>query len=162
MQQQNEQNQELEELPAGLVAELRRRERSVSLLTPDVDRDVLQQAEAQFSSRKASRNTRLAAPAWIATAASLVLAVYFVQPFQESTEEAPVADVMFNESVLEQESFELRSIAPAAERAASVNDFDASGDFDISDLLLMARGDAGRQYSQDEIDKFAMQLVSLN
>jgi len=120
----------LEELPEELLAELKKADKPDSLITASVDRSIVNLAREQFSSRPERR--RRAAPAWLAVAATIVLAV-LVLPMSNR---------------LNTGGGELYS------------DVDKSGQIDIADVLTLARRKDGK-ISQAELDAFAMSIVSL-
>lgn len=126
-----QENNNIEELPAALIEDLKARDRGVTLLTARVDREIEAMAAAQFSARRTSR--RMARPAWAALAASIIVAVLVLGP---------------------------DTIDDASRRAAPA-DLDGSGRIDIADVLYLARQRETGQASQDEIDAMAMQIVSL-
>jgi hypothetical protein len=124
-----------DELPDELRQAFRGHQRAVSVLTPAVDRAVLSQAEQHFSSRPSSQKSRLAAPAWVAIAASLVLAVFVVSNQETTTPLATSASMPLHA------------------------DHDQSGQVDIADVLALAR--SANPPSQDELASFAQSLVML-
>ena len=63
-------NEGYEELPETLIDRLRRDDGSVSLITPKVDRMVLDKAKSHFASRRRIR------PQWVAVAATIVLGIF--------------------------------------------------------------------------------------
>ena len=126
-----QENNNIEELPAALVDELKARDRRVTLLTARVDREIEAMAATQFSSRRSER--RVPRPVWAALAASVLVVVLVLGP-----------DTIDDAS---------RQAAPA--------DLDGSGRVDIADVLYLARQRDTGQVSQDAIDAMAMQVVSL-
>lgn len=125
--------EQFEVLPEELIKALQAADDELPLITARVDREILQMAEAQFAERRPSR--RMARPAWMAVAASLLLAVF-----------------VFN------------AREPSSVRQEGLySDIDGSGRVDIADVLAAARAAAASgKFSQAEIDAFAKQIVSLN
>ena len=117
-------------LPESLVAELKQADEPGPLITARVDRTVADLARRQFASRPDRR--RRAAPMWLAAAATVVLAVFVLQ-----TQYGPQQDV-----------------------TELYTDVDDSGQIDIADVLVLARGNKGT-LTQAELDAFAMRVVSL-
>lgn len=117
-------------LPDSLIAELRKADKSSPLITAKVDRTVANLAHEQFSSRPGKH--RHAAPAWLAVAATMVLAVFLLQ-----TKYQPETDI-----------------------TELYTDVDKSGQIDIADVLALARRN-GRKITQAELDAFALRVVSL-
>jgi hypothetical protein len=120
----------LEKLPEDLLAELEKADRPGSLITAKVDRSIASMAHEQFSSRPEKR--RRAAPAWLAVAATILLAVLVIPV---SNRLGPDVDGLYT-------------------------DVDGSGQIDIADVLVLARRKDSK-LSQAELDAFAMQIVSL-
>ena len=78
----NDPTDDLEDLPQAIAARLKRAERSVSIVTPRVDRAVVDAARAHFASRRrAAPRRRLAA--LFAAAATILLAVLIVRPLDQ-------------------------------------------------------------------------------
>ena len=103
----------LENLPDELVAELKKADKPGSLITAKVDRSIANLAREQFESRPEKR--RRVAPAWYAVAATVVLAV-LVLPLTNrlgTSDDGLYADV------------------------------DNSGQIDIADVLTLARRNTG-------------------
>ena len=67
----------LEELPQGLIDELRSADRPAALITSRVDREILGQAEAQFRRRRPVASRRY--PAWAAVAATVLVAFFVLR-----------------------------------------------------------------------------------
>lgn len=126
-----QENNNIEELPAALVDELKARDRDVTVLTARVDREIEALATTQFSARRGKR--RISRPAWAALAASVLIAVLVLGP---------------------------ESIENDGEQAI-LADLDGSGRIDIADVLYLARQRGSEQVSEQEIDAMAMQIVSL-
>ena len=126
-------NEQLEDLPRGLIDELKAADRELPIIASRVDREILSMAEAQFAERQPQQ--RFARPTWAAAAAMVLIAVF----------------VFSNRAPLVNESTDLYA------------DVDGSGRIDIADVLAYARAArASGEYSQAEIDAFAKQVVSLN
>ncbi|HMB72976.1 MAG TPA: hypothetical protein VKQ06_05355, partial [Gammaproteobacteria bacterium] len=125
----------LDQLPDAIAERLKARDRSVSMLTPAVDRAILDAAEAQFARPRARPAGRWYVPAAAAAAVALV-ALFFVRPFDDS----PIG----------------------AGRLA--DDVDGSGQVDILDAFSLARSrQAGSaNVNQDRIDDLAARIVSLD
>jgi len=117
-------------LPDALIAELKAADKPGPVITAKVDRTVAELAQVQFSSR--TRGRRHSAPAWLAVAAAMVLAVFLVQ----------------------------RSDQPQTGLAELYSDVDQSGQIDIADVLALARRNDGA-LTQAELDAFAMRVVAL-
>lgn len=130
-------SEEHEALPDALAERLRRSDRAVSQLTPDVDRTVIEAARTHFAPRGSDRKKARVRATWAggAVAASFVIAALLLQPSM----------------VMRLSDREL----PA--------DVDRSGRVDIVDVLMLAksRRDDGRP-SQAEIDRLAERIVSLS
>jgi hypothetical protein len=116
------------ELPADLVKALKSQHESARLITARVDRAITQMAAEQF----AAEPRRTGGPVWFALAASLLVAVFAIQTYDDA--------VRFTGEVLV--------------------DVDGSGQIDIADVLALARN--SDDLSQREIDALAMQMVSLD
>ena len=69
-------NHTSEQLPKTVIDQLKSADQPDSLITSRVDREILQLAEAQFSSRRAVWQRR---PAWAAIAATVLIAFFVVQ-----------------------------------------------------------------------------------
>ena len=123
-------NDTSEQLPSALIDQLKSTDQPDSLITSRVDREILQLAESQFSSRRAIWHRR---PAWVAIAASVLVAFIIVQ---------------------------LREPA-IVDGEAIYADVDLSGQIDIADVLALARTRGNGEKSQAELDAFAMRIVSL-
>jgi hypothetical protein len=126
-----QENNNIEELPAALIDELKTRDRGVTVLTARTDREIEAMAAAQFSTRPGKR--RIPRPAWAALAASVLIAVLVLGPdsIENDGEQAVLADL------------------------------DGSGRIDIADVLYLARQSGSEQVSEQDIDAMAMQIVSL-
>ena len=130
MEHENQPDEELlDSLPESLVDALKQADKPVPVITARADHAVRAMAEEQFRGRAAPR--RVAKPAWVAIAASLLIAVLVVQN-QES---------------------------PAPAGAGIYADVDGSGRIDIADVLQAARSRS--DLSRAEIDAFAFKVVSL-
>lgn len=125
-----------DQLPDAIVERLKARDRSVSMLTPAVDRTIRASAEAQFAARQA----RPAARRWhvpaAAAAALALVALFFARPFEDSR-------------------VGVGSVA---------DDIDGSGQVDILDAFALARSrqSGSANVSQDRIDALAARIVSLD
>jgi hypothetical protein len=119
-----------DKLPQELIDKLVDENRSVRFITAKVDREIESLAEAHFAERKAAR-TR-ARPAWIAVAASVLVAVFIVQTQQRGVDSD----------------------------ALRLEDLDGSGRVDIVDVLALARQNPNAQ--QTDIDALASALVALS
>lgn len=118
-----------DDLPEALVAELKRVDKPTPIITAKVDRTIAGLARTHFAARRESRRVR---PAWFAIAATVILAVFFVQ----------TVDRVNNGDV------DLYS------------DVDGSGQIDIADVLALARN--GDQTTSDAaLTAFAKRVVSL-
>jgi len=71
-----QENDTSEQLPNTLIDQLKSADQSDSLITSRVDRQILQLAETQFSSRQAVWQRR---PVWAAIAATVLIALFVVQ-----------------------------------------------------------------------------------
>ena len=124
---------ETSELPGGLVREMQRLDRSLAVLTPDVDRKVAAAAADHFRDRP--ETARPAGTRWAisgALAASLVIGVFAVR------------------------------LQTGVERELPANDIDGSGVVDILDAFALARRDrASAAASQAEIDALIREIVAL-
>ena len=69
-------NETSEQLPNALIDQLKSADQPDSLITSRVDREILQLAKAQFSSRRAVWQRR---PTWAAIAATVLIAFFIVQ-----------------------------------------------------------------------------------
>jgi hypothetical protein len=78
----NDPTDDLEDLPQAIVARLKRSERSVSVVTPRVDRVVVDAARAHFASRRRAAPRRRFAVLF-AAAATILLAVLIVRPLDQ-------------------------------------------------------------------------------
>ena len=120
-----------DDLPRGLIEDLKATEQAVSLITTKVDRELAAEARAHFASRRGS--PRIARPAWIAVAATVLIALFVVDM------QAPLI----------------------RDPTTIYTDVDESGRIDIADVLALARSREGGAITQAELDAFAMQIVSL-
>ena len=125
---------ETSELPAGLVREMQRHDKSLAVLTPAVDRRVASAAAEHFRGRPES--VRPATRRWAisgALAASLVIGVFVVR------------------------------MEPGVERERLANDWDGSGVVDILDAFALARRNrSATAGSQAEIDALIREIVALD
>ena len=127
----NDKEQQFEDLPANLVAALKRTDQPVALITSKVDRQISQMARAQFSRRR--QPVWRSRPAWAAIAATVMItAIVFDSRPPFSGDKNPI-----------------------------YADIDGSGRIDIADVLALARTRDSGEISQAEIDAFARQIVSL-
>ena len=122
---------EHEDLPQGLIDQLKSADQPVSMITSRVDREISRLAESQFSSRRRPFWNRR--PALVAIAATVLVTLFFVQL------RGPQVD----------------------EQVPIYADLDNSGRIDIADVLHLARSRGSEQESQADIDAFAMRIVSL-
>jgi len=124
------------DLPEALIERLRARERSVSQLTPAVDRAVLEAAKEQFAPRHSRPAVvrRWYYPAAAAAAVALI-ALFVARPFDDER--------------------------PDALRLA--DDVDGSGQVDILDAFALARARAAdpADVNADRIDSLMRRIVSL-
>ena len=122
------------ELPSDLIREMKRLDKSLAVLTPDVDRRVAAAAAEHFRRRPA--RARAATRRWAMAgglAASLVIGVFLVR-MQTTPGSAPLA-----------------------------NDIDGSGVVDILDAFALTRMNQGPPAaSQAEIDALITNIVALN
>lgn len=133
----NTANDRNHELPPAIAERLEAKDRSVSILTPEIDRAVLAQAREHFATRT---DVRIAAyRRWVlpaaAAAAVLVALLLFVIPPRFGPDVAIMAD----------------------------DDVDGSGRVDVLDAFALARlraVDPGR-VSEDQIDGLMARIVSL-
>ena len=123
-------NETSEPLPKTVIDQLKSADQPDSLITSRVDREILRLAEVQFSRRRAVRHRR---PAWVAIAASVLVAFIVVQ-LREPT---------------------------MVDGDAIYADVDHSGQIDIADVLALARTRGNGEKTQAELDTFAMRIVSL-
>ena len=98
-----------QELPQGLIDELRSADDPVPLITARVDREILRRAESQFSGRKPDTWRRY--PTGAAVAATVLVVLFVVRP----------------------------DTAPAPDTRDMYADHDDSGRVDIADVLYVAR-----------------------
>lgn len=98
-----------EELPQGLIDDLRSADEPVPLITARVDSEVLRQAESQFSARKGSAWRRYRS--WGAVAATVLVALFVVS----------------------------LNAPPPPDLQDTYADHDGSGRVDIADVLYVAR-----------------------
>jgi len=126
----SDENEQADSLPQPLVDKLKSTDQALPLITARVDRDISAMARNHFSSRR--RSAWKPRPAWAAMAATVLLAVLFVQLQNRGTPDT----------------------------AAMYPDVDRSGRVDIADVLALARTQPGKS-SQAELDAFAMRIVSL-
>ena len=73
----NDNEQQSADLPANLIVELKRADRSVALITSRVDLQISQMAQAQFSTR--GQPVWRSRPVWAAIAASVLIMVFVVE-----------------------------------------------------------------------------------
>jgi hypothetical protein len=137
-----QETENFDQLPDAIVERLRARDRSLSVLTPEVDRALRHAAQARFS----RRSSRPAARRWFypvaAAAAAAVIAIIVIRPFEADS------------------GLEVASVgAPFV-----ADDVDASGQVDILDAfaLARARADDRNTASQAGIDALASRIVSLS
>lgn len=123
-------NEPFEELPQFLVEELKSADRPVPTITARVDREISEMARTHFASRQRPVPTRR--PAWVAVAATVLIAVLVLQ---------------------------LR--VPEPDRSSVYADIDRSGRIDIADVLALARTQPPGERSRAELDAFAYRVVSL-
>jgi hypothetical protein len=123
------------ELPAPIADRIRARDRSIALLTPEVDRAVIDSAHRYFSkTRRLVRPVRRWAPAVAAAVALVIIAI--VAPFSELSDR----------------------------RNLSVDDIDGSGQVDILDAFALARRRTAEPdiVEQTRIDELARRIVALS
>lgn len=125
-------NIQIEDLPQTLIDELKVAEKKVPLITASVDRRISDAAKEQFKRRR--QPPWKSRPAWVAIAATLLIAVMVVQFGGINT--APLETIYA--------------------------DVDGSGQIDIADVLALARTRDPEQITQAELDEFAMRIVSLS
>ena len=101
--------QEFEDLPAPLIAEFKRAELSVSLITPRVDRQISELSKAQFSNRR--QPIWRSRPGWAAIAATVLITLFVIES----------------------------QLPPGLDQSAIYADIDNSGQVDIADVLALAR-----------------------
>lgn len=132
-----ENTEQFDQLPDALIERLQERDRQLSMLTPAVDRAVLDAAREQFAGRVTGTPVRRR---WYypaaAAAAIAVVALFVAPPFDQAGVDAL--------------------------RAA--NDIDGSGQVDVLDVfaLAKARADDADAVSQARIDALAEQIVALD
>jgi hypothetical protein len=137
-----QETENFDQLPDAIVERLRVRDRSLSVLTPEVDRALRRAAQARFS----RRSSRPAARRWFypvaAAAAAAVIAIVVMRPFEADSD--------------------LEATSVGAPFVA--DDVDASGQVDILDAfaLARARADDRNTASQARIDALASRIVSLS
>ena len=133
----NQETEQFDQLPEALVARLKARDRTVAVLTPEIDRAVDDAARTQFAPRR--RRIAAAARGWrygaVAAAAVALLAVFIAQPL--------VRD----------------EVGPQA----LADDVDGSGRVDVLDVFALARTRAADPdaVSQRRIDAVAARIVAL-
>ncbi len=129
-------NENREQLPETIIDRLRGEDASISIISPKIDQLILAEAKAQFADREQAGSRTYAKPAWVALAASVVLAVF----------------VMNNLNIT-------RSPVPT-----NIDDVDNSGRVDILDVLSLARTRERNPaaVSQAKIETLMMQVVSLS
>lgn len=131
----NQENEQFDQLPDALVERLRRRERTVSILRPDIDRAVIDAARSQFAGRRAPYAQRRSwlIPSAAAAAAVVLVALFIVRPL------------------------------PTPEPNLLADDVDGSGRVDILDAFALARARTGdpAAVSQARLDELTSQIVSL-
>lgn len=120
------------ELPRDIVERLERLDRSVSMLTPAVDRQVREAAAAHFAERPDSERPASRRWAVLGTLAAILVAGAFLVRMQTGMEATLLA-----------------------------NDIDGSGVVDILDAFALARMD-GAPGSQAEIDALIRDIVALD
>lgn len=122
-----------EQEPIELPAELidALRDESVPTITTKVDREIRRLSAAHFAQRAEPRRSKT--PLWFAAAASVAVAVLMLP--------------------------DLRDTGAPPQTVATLSDFDNSGSIDIADVLALARDNGN--VSQEQLDRFAEQLVSL-
>jgi hypothetical protein len=124
-------------LPDAIVERLRSRDRAVSILTPEIDRQVAEAARQQFATRRSrsGRTQRWRYPAAVAALAALV-ALFLVRPLD----------------------------TPSPSDARLADDVDGSGQVDVLDAYALARRRAEdpSAVSQERIDRLTRRIVSLS
>ena len=125
-----------EDLPRAVIERLESQQRSVVLITPQVDGEITRLAQAHFADRSSSRRStrRWALPAAVAaTVASVTLAVFLVRPVNQ-----------LSNNIL-------------------ADDIDGSGQVDVLDAFALTRmSAASNRIDQREIDQLMARIVSLN
>lgn len=116
-----------EELPEALIAALQEQRSSTRILTSSVDRRIAELSAAHFE----TTTRRSLRPAWVAIAASLLVATVAMQFY--SATDTPTDIVLA--------------------------DVDGSGQIDIADVFAIARSSSS--VSQAELDALAMQVVAI-
>ncbi len=127
-----QENKQFDDLPQSLIDELKARESSVPLITARADRQVVSAAKTHFSLRR--EPAWKSRPAWAAIAATILVAMLVTQ----------MGD----------------PVAP--QQNSLYADIDRSGQIDIADVLALARAGDTKQFTQAELDTFAMRIVSLS
>ena len=128
--------EQFDQLPDALVERLAARDRAVSVLTPAVDRIVIDTAREQFAPRRARpRRVRRWHMATAAAAAVALIAVVVVRPIDE----------------------------PAVDAGRLADDIDGSGQVDILDAFALAkrRQDDPDAVEESRIDELTNRIVSL-
>lgn len=128
-------NEQLNELPETIIDRLRGEDASISVISPKIDQIILAKARSQFENREQAGSRPLARPAWVAIAASVVLAILVMNNFNFTRSPLP----------------------------GNIDDVDHSGRVDIVDVLTLARLRERNQaaISQAQIEALMMQVVSL-
>jgi hypothetical protein len=114
----NDPTDDLEDLPQAIVARLKRAERSVSIVTPRVDRAVVDAARSHFASRpRAAPRRRLAV--LFAAAATILLAVLIVRPLDQLRVASAADDVDGSGRVDILDAFALARLRAAGDATAA-------------------------------------------
>jgi hypothetical protein len=137
-----QETENLDQLPDAIVERLRVRDRSLSILTPEVDRALHRAAQARFSRRSSPPVARRWFYPAVAAAAAVVIAVIVTRPFGADP------------------GLEVTSVGTPF----VADDVDASGQVDILDAFALARAREGdsNAASQARIDALASRIVSLS
>ncbi len=138
-------------LPDALINELKRTDKAPAIISSRVDRELARQAEQQF----ATRRRRQPKPYWYAAAASVMLAVFAIQNYDEPVQTVPVESIAAEAP--RRDSFS-RSSYQDSSFAAIPADMDVSGDVTILDAMLLAQV-AGRD--DETVRAIAAQAVQL-
>ncbi|HMB73026.1 MAG TPA: hypothetical protein VKQ06_05605 [Gammaproteobacteria bacterium] len=137
-----------EDLPSAVIERLAAGDRQVSILTPQVDRAVIQAARVQFAARRPKRALS-AAPLWgLSAAAAAALAFVFI---------AVRTPLLLERAPLD-------TPAPAAlQRAAVASDYDGSGTLDVLDAFVLTRELARnpRFAANETVDDLMQRIVAL-
>ena len=154
-------------LPAAIVERMKAQDRTLTMLTPQIDRAMEQHAQGQFGAdptRHLPRTRRRAASLWgvgAAAAAAVAFVVIVVREPLPLAGNEPTASIP---ALLVPGEAASELAAPAALRRAVAGDYDGSGSVDVLDALRLSRDLAAnpRFAANDTVESLMQRIVSLD